>query len=383
MPLELLNIYNARNIKELSFKPSNKFNIIYGVNGSGKTTILESIYFLLRARIFRNNKYKSFINFNNDCCTIFSKFCSSNTDSLNSSSSFNLGISRLKDNSQPLIHLNKTKVSSLSQISNLAILGLITSESFNLLDSGPSIRRKFLDWGVFHVEHQFIHYWKSYRKILNNRNNLLKNYKNNYHFLDGVPKNLLNDLNCWTQQLIDLNDKLNLLRSKQLNNINNDFRLLLYKFSDNLYNNITIEYYQGWTSNISFEEYLKTKLKNDISSGYTRYGTHRSDILIKYQKRSANDILSRGQKKIIIICLILAQFNFLKNINKLHSHNILLLDDMDSELDQKNLNILLTILYDLDCQIIMTTTDKDKYINIKENYELFHVEQGGIKDINI
>ena len=383
MPLELLNIYNARNIKELSFKPSKNFNIIYGANGSGKTTILESIYFLLRARIFRNNKYKSFINCNNDCCTIFSKFSSSNTDNSNSSSSFNLGISRSKDKLQPLIHLNNTKVSSLSQISNLAILGLITPESFNLLDSGPGIRRKFLDWGVFHVEHQFIHYWKSYRKILNNRNNLLKIYKNNYKSLDSVPKNLLNNLNCWTPQLIDLNEKLNLLRSIQLNNIIENFRLFLGKFCDDLNNNISIEYYQGWTSNISFEEYLNTKLENDISSGYTRYGTHRSDILIKYKRMSANDILSRGQKKIIIICLILAQFYFLKTRNKLNNHSLLLLDDMDSELDQNNLDILLTILKDLDCQILMTTTDKHKYINIKENCELFHVEQGGIKDINI
>ena len=383
MPLELLNIYNARNIKELSFKPSMNFNIIYGVNGSGKTTILESIYFLLRARIFRNNKYKSFINCNNDCCTIFSKFSSSNTDNSNSSCSFNLGISRSKDNLQPLIHLNNSKVSSLSQISNLVILGLITPESFNLLDSGPGIRRKFLDWGVFHVEHQFIHYWKSYRKILNNRNNLLKIYKNKYKSLDSVPKNLLNNLNCWTPQLIDLNEKLNSLRSIQLNNIIENFRLFLGKFCDDLNNNISIEYYQGWTSNISFEEYLNTKLENDISSGYTRYGTHRSDILIKYKRMSANDILSRGQKKIIIICLILAQFYFLKKRNKLNNHSLLLLDDMDSELDQNNLNILLTILKDLDCQILMTTTDKVRYINIKENCELFHVEQGGIKDINI
>ena len=76
MPLQVINIFNARNLKEFSLTLNPSYNIIYGDNGCGKTTILESIYFLLRARIFRNNKYKSFINSDSQSCTVFSKFSS-------------------------------------------------------------------------------------------------------------------------------------------------------------------------------------------------------------------------------------------------------------------------------------------------------------------
>ena len=373
MPLELLNIYNARNIKELTFKPCETFNIIYGTNGSGKTTILESIYFLLRTRIFRNNKYKSFINLEADTCTIYSKFSSLNSNvSLNN---FSLGISRSKDKLQPLLHLNNLKVSSLSQISNLVILGLITPESFNLLDAGPSTRRKFLDWGVFHVEHDFVNYWKSYRKILNNRNNVLKELKNKFTNPNDIPSHLLNDLHCWSPQFIELNNKLNKLREQQLNNISEYFNYFIKQFSVSLAENISLCFYQGWTHNINYKDYISDKLNQDINSGFTRYGTHRSDIIIKYKNIIANDVLSRGQKKIIIICLILAQFYYLKNISNINNHNLLLLDDMDSELDHNNLNILLNILNEIDSQVLMTTTNKEKYTHLKENYQLFHVEQ--------
>lgn len=373
MPLELLNIYNARNIKELTFKPCATFNVIYGINGSGKTTILESIYFLLRTRIFRNNKYKSFINLDADTCTIYSKFTSTNSNvNLNN---FSLGISRSKDKSQPLLHLNNLKVSSLSQISNLVILGLITPESFNLLDAGPSIRRKYLDWGVFHVEHEFVHYWKSYRKILNNRNTVLKYLQNKFSSLDNIPKKSLNDLHCWSPQFIELNNKLDKLRKKQLANIAVYFNLFVKEFSLSLAENISLSFYQGWNQNISYQQYMDDKLEQDIHSGFTRSGTHRSDIIIKYKQYSANDVLSRGQKKIIIICLILAQFYYLKNNTNSNNHNLLLLDDMDSELDNNNLNILFNILNQIDCQVLMTTTNKEKYVQLKDNYQLFHVEQ--------
>ena len=113
----------------------------------------------------------------------------------------------------------------------------------------------------------------------------------------------------------------------------------------------------------------------DITTGFTRYGTHRSDIVIKYNQYSANDVLSRGQKKIIVICLILSQFYYLKKYSKNNNHSLLLLDDMDSELDKNNLNILFRILNEFDCQVLMTTTDKNKYDFINENSKLFHVEQ--------
>lgn len=374
MALELLNIYNARNLKEYTLSPHSSYNILYGSNGVGKTTILESIYLLLRSKTFRSSKYKSFINHNSNTCTIFSRFSDSEKDLI--SSSFTLGISRSKDSLNPVLHLNSQKVNSLSSITNLAILGLITPESFTLLDAGPSIRRKFIDWGVFHVEPGFLSEWKAYKKILLNRNTLLKNLSKQYKSLHSIPDNLRDNIECWNPQFISLNNKLHELRSKQTQNISKTFSKYLSIFSTTLSENIKLQYYQGWSNEISYDEYLLKKLNEDFLAGYTRYGTHRADIRIILNKHPAKDILSRGQKKIVVICLILAQFSYLINIVNTTDHNLLLLDDIDSELDMTNLQLLFQILENLGTQVFVTTTNKEKYSFLSEiDSQLFHVEQ--------
>jgi len=243
-----------------------------------------------------------------------------------------------------------------------------------LLDSSSGTRRKFLDWGVFHVEHNFINDWKSYKKILGNRNEVLKKFKIKFKSLDMVPQNQLNDLNCWSPQLIHYNNKITNYRDSQLTLIKKNFFELLNLFSSDLCEKINIFFSQGWSSSLSYNEYLINKINHDINSGYTRYGAHRSDIIINYQNMPANDILSRGQKKIVIICLILSQFSYLKN-KKIEEHHLLLLDDMDSELDEKNLKILFSILENLNSQVIATTTDIKKYKFICNDCKLFHVKQ--------
>lgn len=373
MPLELLKIHNGRNLKEYTLTPHSHFNIIYGSNGVGKTTILESIYLLLRARTFRSNKFKSFINYNENTCTVFSKFSSLNDNEFEES--FTIGISRSKDLSQPIIHLNSKKINSLSSITKLVVLGLITPESFTLLDAGPSIRRKFIDWGVFHVEHSFLSDWRSYKKILNNRNNILSKSSNNFKMTNKLSSQQLELINCWNPQLIELNNKLNEYRSRQVLNITSYFNEYLSLFSSSLSEQISLNYYQGWSKELNYAEYLETKLNEDVSAGFTRYGTHRCELRISINKNLAKDILSRGQKKIVIICLILAQFRYLIEIDNMRIHNLLLLDDIDSELDSKNLEILFTILATLDCQVIATTTNKSRFSFLKDaEHKMFHVK---------
>lgn len=372
MSLELLRIYNARSLSEYTLNPHFFFNIIYGSNGVGKTTILESIYLLLRARTFRSSKYKSFINNASKDCTVFSKF---SNDGHIDYPDFTLGISRSRDNSQPNIHLNSKKINTLSVISNLVILGLITPDSFNLLDSGPVVRRKFIDWGVFHVEPTFFSIWRSFKKTLNNRNLLLKQLSKQHHSIEQISSDSRNLLDCWNPQLVDLNNKLDNFRQNQINHIEPEFKRLLNKFSPELSNSINLSFYRGWNADLNYDLYLVNKLNEDLNAGTTRYGTHRSELRITYNNNLAKDILSRGQKKIIIICLILSQFSFLKNYDNNIYHNLLLLDDIDSELDKKNLKILFDILFEINSQTFISSTDKSLFSFLPDDqYKMFHVE---------
>ena len=373
MPLEFLQIHNGRNLKEYTLKPHPFFNIIYGSNGAGKTTILESIYLLLRSRTFRSSKYKSFINHDSNTCTVFSRF-SSITDT-NFYGSFTLGISRSKDLSQPVLHLNSKKINSLSKITNLVVLGLITPESFNLLDAGPSIRRKFIDWGVFHVEPSFLSDWRSFKKILSSRNNLLASFSKEFKLNKTLSNEQLDLIECWTPQLVSFNNKLDKYRLNQIEHISSFFKQYLKCFSESLAKGISLKYYQGWNKDLSYNTFLKEKIYEDLTAGFTRYGTHRGELKITLNKNLARDILSRGQKKIVIICLILAQFKYLINLDLDREHNILLLDDIDSELDEKNLAILFDILHSFNSQILVTTTNKSKYSFLKFNdHGLFHID---------
>lgn len=372
MPLDQLRIYNARNLKECNLQLYPSFNIFFGSNGAGKTTILESIYLLLRSRTFRSSKYKTFINDDSSDCTVFSKFIALNGND------FTLAISRSKDILQPTLKLNSTKIYSISTISELVLLGLITPESFNLLDSGPSIRRKFIDWGVFHVEPDFINQWRNYKKVISNRNNLLRQLALKYPNAAGPVCDKEKQLiTCWDPQLTKLNNILSKYRETQINNIEPIFRNIISKFSIDLSENISMDFYRGWTKDIDYSEYLVSKLDEDLKASNTRFGTHRSELKILYRKQLARDVLSRGQKKIVVLSLILSQFIYLSNIEKTTEHKILLLDDIDSELDEKNLKIFVDILMDIDGQKMITTTNENKfkYVSELDNSGMFHVKQ--------
>jgi DNA replication and repair protein RecF len=372
MSLKILSIHNSRNIKKLSLDFHPTYNILYGSNGAGKTAILESIYLLLRARTFRSNKLRNFINIESDECVIYSQFVKA--DGIQD---FTLGIKRSKaDKSSPVVHLNTKKIYSLSSISKLVVLGLIIPDSFNLLDSAPFNRRKYLDWGVFHVEHVFLRTWKDYKRVLMNRNCLLKKYSNQVKNIEFIN----NEIKVWDKQLVILNDNIDKYRKSQFNKILPIIYEILTFFSKQLAADITFTYYQGWKKDLHYKDLLMMKFKDDLLSGFTCFGTHRSDIKIVFKGKPAKDVLSRGQKKILIIVLILAQFVYLirnkRDAITNYHHFILLLDDLDSELDDKNLKLFTDFLLQFtEIQYFITTTNPDRFKFIDGSQsKMFHVE---------
>ncbi|WP_444996271.1 DNA replication/repair protein RecF [Aliikangiella sp. IMCC44359] len=364
MFLKAFQYQGFRNLKSGKIELDKDLNIFYGSNGAGKSSILEAIGFLTSGRSFRTTKLD--LTVANESQE-FSLFASSNDNT-------RIGLGYQKDKKQKQIRLNGEKLSALSHLSRLCPTQILSPESYHLIDSGPAERRKYLDWSLFHVKHSYHEIWKSYGNTLKQRNALLKRYNNS---------SLNEQLPFWNQQLCRLaeqvnNERLSLLSKLEIK-LNNILSILKVDFCENL----KISYYSGYTGDLA--EKLIDSLENDKESGYTRFGPHKADLRIKVNGFLAKDYLSRGQKKVIINALYLAQTSLLKELSSKDS--LFIIDDFTSELDLDNQQALLDMLFkQKNVQIILSCLQLDSLHWLKKRYNnahMFHVEHGEITPIKL
>ena len=161
--VEKLTVTGLRNLVDVAIDVSPRLNIFHGENGSGKTSLLEGIHLLSSGRSFRSAKLDPLITHGKDEAVIFSKL----TDGLR------IGLSKSRRR-RHLLRLQDETQKNWESVARSLPLQIIDSTAFQLLEGGPKARRRFLDWGVFHVEHSFLTAWRDSRKCLANRNALLK-----------------------------------------------------------------------------------------------------------------------------------------------------------------------------------------------------------------
>ena len=145
--IQQLAISNIRNISSATLKPSPAVNVFYGLNGSGKTSVLEAIHILGLARSFRSIRIKPVINRESDACTVFGRLAVNN-------GLLPVGVSRnLRDESLQ-IRVSGENLRSTSELARLLPLQVINPDTFRLLEGSPKLRRNFIDWGVLSRETQ-------------------------------------------------------------------------------------------------------------------------------------------------------------------------------------------------------------------------------------
>lgn len=328
MILTELKIHYLRNIQSAHLVLNPRFNFISGANGSGKTSILEALYLLSCGHSFRSREISPVITHDEASLTVFARAQQQET------------ISIQKSNSQPTqIKLNNQFCSSTSQLAYALPCQIFYSDIFQIIDAGPSVRRSLLDWGLFHVKHNYLSIWKEYKKVLKQRNALLKKHAPYAHF---IP---------WDKQLSELSEQLHLLRMDYFAQWELEFAKVLPELTEV---SCSISYLKGWdrkNTGISLEQILADNFVSDNQKTYTQYGAHQADIVIDSEHSKAKNILSRGQQKIILIALKLAQANLVE-------HDCLyLLDDLASELDEMHQKKLIAHLTHRKGQYVITNTD--------------------------
>ncbi len=354
MSLSKLDIYSFRNIKQASIEPSPAINLITGDNGSGKSSLLEAIFVLGRARSFRATHIKQLIQFDKEQFIVSGKIIQ------NRNHASHLGIKL--HGTKCDIRINQSNSHKADLAYALPVL-LIHPKSYKLIDAGPQLRREFLDWGVFNTDEHFLSCWRKFKKVLQHRNSLLKNRQ-------------VNQLHVWDTELIEYGTIVSDYRKAYLNQLQPLFLELSIFFLD--LHNVEIKYIPGWNDSDSFDQAIKNDLQRDLKYGFTHSGPHRGDFCLWVEGRLAKDFVSRGQLKLLMISLMLAQ---VKLINADQGCSVcLLIDDLTAELDRPNKAKLLNYLSRLNCQVFMSTTELCNFgdLSLLDNYKVFHVEHGQI-----
>ncbi len=347
-----IKIKNLRIISEIELNPSTGINIIEGVNGAGKTSILEALYLLARNRSFKSSSIKHIIKTDQKIINISAK--------INHSNGYIAHISLSKSSNLSRFTINGQQQNSLAAIAKSLPIGIITPEIHRIIDEGPNHRRRLLDWGVFHVEHNYQLLMSNYRKVLLQRNKALQQN--------------INSISIWDKQLTSLSKDITVKRSAYLGQLTGILNLYLKSFFKS--EDFDVDYYKGWNDKYTLEDCLLKSLPIDKKRGFTTLGPHRADIKIKYKSKPAHDILSRGQQKILASLLILSNMTCLKKTT--NQSGILLFDDINSELDSNNLSTIIDLIYDSNHQAFLTTINRLNVDFSGKDIEMFHVEHGKI-----
>ena len=340
MCLSQLHLLNFRSFKDSLFDLKDSV-LVFGENGSGKTSFLEAIHFSLKSKSFRTSSVNSMINKDHDFFRISTK-----NKSDKKIIEKKLGKVLIKNNYEDF---NKYDVLPL----------LINNFSLRFLEQNKEIRREFIDYFLFHVKHDYLEKLKRFKKILYSRNKALR-------------ENNKEQISVWTKFLIESSIEINNLRERIVNEVLEDLEEnILKKLEDKrwveILNTLEISFFSGWKGD-SLKEQLREEYEEDLIRGFTKSGAHKFDLEIKVLGEKSGNILSRGEQKLLILLVFLSFGEFFaKTKNK---NLIYLIDDLASELDPKNLNLALQFLDITKGQKIITSVKKIENKSIKQLIDL-------------
>lgn len=356
MRITSLEIRDVRNIEHASLKPVQGFNWLFGDNGAGKTSVLESISILSTGRSFRAGKIAAVVRNNQDNLTIGAEITGGESDL-----SHRLGIQRGSKDTE--IRIDGRSVNRISSLARLLPCVIVSTSNHELIEGGPSTRRNFLDWLLFHVEPESLGLFRRYKHALQQRNAALR---------ANASDQLVS---MWHPELIATGEKIDTARKELVKK----FELKMKAVFDGRGELTTTQflYKSGWPEGTSLEQAF-CKIEPCRRRGVSTVGPHRADMLIKTGPQESRYLLSRGQQKLLAAQMKLMQVEIYSEI---HRHGpVVLFDDLPSELDSAARNAVYQYLEDKGSQVFITSVE-----NVSENLDivsqLFHVKRGTIEKV--
>ncbi len=374
MALVKLQTQHFRNLSStpVSFSPS--FNLLYGENGSGKTSVLEAIGYLGLGRSFRVSRHQAVVSHGEQQFTVFGgldRGLGTSAESDASGVAHRLGIARDVSQRETTLRVDGEGVRSLSSLAMHLPVSVIDPGVFDIVAGGPGKRRQFLDWAVFHVEPSFASTWQQCQRVTSQRNQTLRNGR-----LDEAL------LRVWDSQYAALSDRISAARKTTFDRFKLAFQALVQEVDVGWTQGLKLEFYPGWDSSQSLLDILASHREQERRMGHTLYGPNRADIRLKFQGRPVSETFSRGQQKTLVILMKIAQGMVLSELGK---QVTFLLDDINAELDVGHRAMLARKLQALRCQVFITSIEHPQPEalwpdNQAPEYRMFHVEHGKLTE---
>ena len=362
MTIQHLTINNCRNIESAAFTPSPFLNIFIGDNGSGKTSLLESIYLLGLGRSFRSTLLDRVIKLDAPSLMTVVKV----GEKEDPQGWITLGMQRMRGG-EAEYKIAGSRAKTLAELANALPLQLLNANTYRLLQEGPENRRALLNFGVFHVEPQFFSLWQRFTRLLRQRNAALRS---------ACPDA---QIRVWDSELVEVSEGIDKYREGFFNQW---VVLACEMLADFLPGRkIVLKYECGWDKKVPLMLALDQALEQDKLRKYTTQGIQRANFTALIDGVPAQYALSLGQQKSLVAVLHLAQGLLIRRL--VGRHSVYLIDDLPAELDKTTRERLLALLQSANIQVFLTGVDEGTIPRTLcgSNAKMFHVEQGQIYEL--
>ena len=351
--LQQLRIRGLRCLTDVDAALDPAINVFVGANGAGKTSVLEAAFLLSHARSFRSGAKEALLQRGTTQLSIFAELCHADQRVCR------LGLGRAGSGWEA--KLDGVGV-PIGQLVNECAVVCFEPGSHALIAGAAEERRRYLDWGVFHVEHAFLSCWRRYQRALKQRNSLLRSL--------SPPGDEL--FAPWEAELAQAADQIDRQRRAYLDQLRPKLQGSMAGLLPEL-GAFALRYRRGWSDELDLARQLREQRGRDLARGHTTLGAHRADWSITFEQAPLREHLSRGQEKLTALACLLAQAELYAEHRG--EWPIVCLDDLASELDQAHQLAVVTLLRAADAQVLLTGTELSAALQGLPAC-VFHVEQG-------
>jgi DNA replication and repair protein RecF len=330
MIIEQLTLRHLRCIGQAELDLAPGINLFCGSNGAGKTSVLEAVHVLATGRSFRAIQLDTLRQHGQAELILAARVKEGETR-------HRMGLS--KGAAGLALRLDAAPAERLSDLArHLAVIAL-HADSDQLVQGGPSLRRRFLDWWLFHTRPAFFAEWTRYQRLLKQRNAALR----------SDPRQLA----AWDEPLAQAGEVVDGFRREAAERLMGQLELRLLEFGD--FAGFAWSLHSGWSRGEPLLEVLQRTRLRDREQGFTSNGPHRAELRLQLAGREAKDVLSRGQQKTLATLMLLSLAESYQV--ERHTLPVILLDDLAAELDGRHREYLLHHLTGLGGQLLLTALE--------------------------